>query len=158
MRFAAQTGTGRVLVFGDRAETNEHSPVELVGAALAACSAMDVVSILTKKRQVPESYTVTVDATQRAEYPQVLTRVDVLHDVSGPHLTEAAVHEAWTRRLYESLRSRAIGAYSNFLEIEGESRVREVYPARTYRRLAAVKRRYDPGNLFHLNQNIAPAP
>ena len=90
-RFTARTGTGRTIVFGDDAGANEHSPVEVVTAALAACSAMDVVSILVKKRQVIESYTITVAGVQRDEYPQVLTRIDLLHEVVGPDITEAAV-------------------------------------------------------------------
>jgi FAD/FMN-containing dehydrogenase len=73
-------------------------------------------------------------------------------------LAQAPVHEGWTNELYESLRPRSVGAYSNFLEAEGEARVREAYPALTLRRLAEVKRRYDPTNLFHMNQNVAPAP
>jgi FAD/FMN-containing dehydrogenase len=72
-------------------------------------------------------------------------------------MAEAAVHAAWTHEYYEALRPRATGAYSNFLEAEGEDRIREAYPDATYRRLAEVKRRYDPTNLFRLNQNIAPA-
>ena len=47
--------------------------------------------------------------------------------------------------------------YVNFLGIEGEARVREAYPGPSWDRLAAVKRRYDPANLFRLNQNIASA-
>jgi hypothetical protein len=39
---------------------------------------------------------------------------------------------------------------------EGPDRVREAYPGRTWDRLVEVKRRYDPGNLFRLNQNIPP--
>ena len=39
---------------------------------------------------------------------------------------------------------------------EGEGRVREAYPGSTWERLAAIKGRYDPTNLFRLNQNIAP--
>jgi len=91
MRFAASTGTGRSLVFGDFAENGEQSPVEVVAAALAACSAMDVVSIMAKKRQVVESYTVSVSADQRSEYPQVYTRIELFHDLAGPDVTEEAV-------------------------------------------------------------------
>jgi putative redox protein len=94
MRFAARTGTGRQLVFGDEPAGNEQSPVEIITVALAACSAMDVISILEKKRQVVESYRVEVEAIQRDEYPQVLVRVDVVHDVTGPAVTEAAVRRA----------------------------------------------------------------
>ena len=46
--------------------------------------------------------------------------------------------------------------YVNFLGDEGEARVREAYPGATWERLTAVKRRYDPTNLFRLNQNIPP--
>jgi putative redox protein len=91
MRFEARTGTGRTLVFGDHPELDEQSPVETVTAAVAACSAMDVVSILVKKRLKIESYTVTVEAIQRDEYPQVLTRIDLLHELQGPSVTEEAL-------------------------------------------------------------------
>ena len=71
--------------------------------------------------------------------------------------TELPVHTAWTQSYYEALRPNAIGVYANFLEDEGDARIREAYPNGTYERLAEVKRRYDPTNLFRLNQNIAPA-
>jgi FAD/FMN-containing dehydrogenase len=48
------------------------------------------------------------------------------------------------------------GAYANFLASATEDDVAAIYPAQTYRRLAAVKRRYDPGNLFARNHNIRP--
>ena len=73
-------------------------------------------------------------------------------------VAETPVHAHWTHEYYEALRPRATGVYSNFLEAEGEVRIREAYPDATYRRLAQIKRRYDPTNLFRLNQNIAPAP
>jgi putative redox protein len=94
MRFAAETGTGRRLVFGDDAERNEQSPIEIVATSLAACSAMDVVSILDKKRQVYSSYEIDVRADQRPEYPQVLTRIDVTHIVEGTVVLESAVRRA----------------------------------------------------------------
>ena len=49
------------------------------------------------------------------------------------------------------------GVYVNFVGDEGEERVRAAYPGATWDRLAAIKRRYDPANLFRLNQNIPPA-
>jgi putative redox protein len=92
--WSATTGTGRTVVFGDDVAANSHSPVEIVATALAACTAMDVASILAKKRQVVESYSVAVDAVQRDEYPQILTRIRLLHEVAGPVVTEAAVRRA----------------------------------------------------------------
>jgi FAD/FMN-containing dehydrogenase len=49
------------------------------------------------------------------------------------------------------------GAYVGFLGDEGEARVRAAYPAVIWDRLTAVKARYDPDNLFRVNQNIPPA-
>jgi FAD/FMN-containing dehydrogenase len=49
------------------------------------------------------------------------------------------------------------GAYVNFVVDEGPERVHDAYPGATYERLAEIKRRYDPQNLFRLNQNIPPA-
>jgi putative redox protein len=94
MRFVATTGTGRTITFGDDRAFNELSPVETLGAALAACSAMDVVSILTKKRQQITSYRVEVGGDQRDEYPQVYTRIDVTHYIEGTVLLESAVRRA----------------------------------------------------------------
>jgi FAD/FMN-containing dehydrogenase len=47
--------------------------------------------------------------------------------------------------------------YVNFVGHEGPARVRDAYPGATWDRLAAIKRAYDPGNLFRGNQNIPPA-
>jgi FAD/FMN-containing dehydrogenase len=70
---------------------------------------------------------------------------------------DAPVHEAWTAEYFETLRSGATGVYANFIADEDPGRVHDAYPALTYQRLTHVKRRYDPTNLFHLNQNIRPA-
>jgi hypothetical protein len=63
---------------------------------------------------------------------------------------------AWTETLWQSLAPRATGAYVNFLGDEGEERVRAAYSPDTYARLAKIKRRYDPDNLFRRNANIQP--
>jgi FAD/FMN-containing dehydrogenase len=69
---------------------------------------------------------------------------------------EAELHEAWVTAFASALR-QGEGAYTGFLGDEGEARVHEAYPGSTWDRLAAIKRRYDPSNLFRLNQNIPPA-
>ena len=56
-----------------------------------------------------------------------------------------------------ALRQGDAGAYVNFLGDEGDARVRDAYPGSTWDRLVEIKRRYDPTNLFRLNQNIPPA-
>jgi FAD/FMN-containing dehydrogenase len=45
----------------------------------------------------------------------------------------------------------------NFVNAEGPDRVRAAYPGATWDRLAAIKARYDPENLFHRNHNVPPA-
>lgn len=69
---------------------------------------------------------------------------------------EASGHEAWVDATAAALRQSDDGAYVNFLGDEGEERVRAAYPGATWERLRAVKERYDPTNLFRLNQNIPP--
>jgi FAD/FMN-containing dehydrogenase len=74
-----------------------------------------------------------------------------------PSPAEAPTHEAWLDETATVLRQDDAGAYVNFLADEGAERVRAAYPGETWDRLTAVKRRYDPDNLFSLNQNIPPA-
>jgi FAD/FMN-containing dehydrogenase len=75
------------------------------------------------------------------------------------HAADRPTHEAWADGFAAALRQgSAPGVYVNFLGDEGPERVREAYPGPTWDRLVEVKRRYDPDNLFHLNQNTPPAP
>jgi FAD/FMN-containing dehydrogenase len=70
---------------------------------------------------------------------------------------DKAKHEAWVTDFAAALQQSDRGLYVNFLSDEGEARVRAAYPGSTWDRLASIKARYDPDNLFRLNQNIAPA-
>ena len=70
---------------------------------------------------------------------------------------DRARQQAWTAAFAEALRQDEVGAYVNFLGGEGVERVRAAYPGETWKRLQTVKAKYDPDNLFRLNQNIAPA-
>ena len=63
----------------------------------------------------------------------------------------------WTKRYWEALHPHSAGgAYVNFMMDEGQERVQATYRG-NYERLAAVKQKYDPGNLFRVNQNVRPA-
>jgi FAD/FMN-containing dehydrogenase len=71
------------------------------------------------------------------------------------------IREAWMHATTAAIREAAGAtdtcAYVNFVNDEGPERIHDIYPDATYRRLAEIKRRYDPGNLFHRNQNVPPA-
>jgi len=91
MQFVAEPSSGHAIAFDDRASNQGGSPVETVLAALAACTAMDVVSIANKKRQAVERYVVEASGSQRDEYPQVYSEIDLVHVVHGADLSEAAI-------------------------------------------------------------------
>jgi FAD/FMN-containing dehydrogenase len=69
---------------------------------------------------------------------------------------EAAKYSPWVDEFAATLRRGEPGAYVNFLTHEDGHRIREAYPGPTWDRLVAIKRRYDPDNVFRLNQNIPP--
>jgi FAD/FMN-containing dehydrogenase len=84
---------------------------------------------------------------------RIMVNVATLYERPG----EKATHEAWVTDFAAALRQGDGGVYVNFLGDEGEARIRVAYPGSTWDRLAAIKGRYDPTNLFRLNQNIPPA-
>ncbi len=69
----------------------------------------------------------------------------------------ARCRQARSGRMWGRLAPHVGGAYANFLASATEEDVAAIYPPETYRRLAAVKRQYDPGNLFAANHNVRPA-
>ena len=73
----------------------------------------------------------------------------------GPQ--DRALREAWVADFAAALHQGDSGTYIGFLADNGEKRIRQAYPGKTWERLAAVKARYDPNNLFRLNHNIPPA-
>jgi FAD/FMN-containing dehydrogenase len=85
--------------------------------------------------------------------PFVLNVIASTHEPGG-----LDTHIDWAHRLYAEIEpSLTGGAYINFLSSEGEDRVRAAYGTEKFARLRALKDRYDPTNLFHLNQNIPPS-
>jgi FAD/FMN-containing dehydrogenase len=71
--------------------------------------------------------------------------------------SESDRHIGWTRRAYNALEPFASGGvYVNDLNDEGPNQVTKAYEPAAYERLRDVKTKYDPANLFHMNQNILP--
>ena len=96
---------------------------------------------------------VPADATAYAfRASRIMVNLAVFYE--GPE--DMPVRQAWVEGFVETLRQGDTGAYVNFLADEGEARVHDAYPGPTWDRLVEVKRRYDPTNLFHHNQNIPP--
>ena len=97
---------------------------------------------------------VPVDATAFAHRAsRIMVNVAAFYD--GPD--DKPIREAWVTELRGALDQGDHGAYVNFLGDEGVERIHAAYPGATWDRLAAVKARYDPTNLFHRNQNIPPS-
>jgi FAD/FMN-containing dehydrogenase len=97
---------------------------------------------------------VPADATAFAHRQRrIMVNVAAFYD--GP--ADRPARQAWVDGLAAALH-QGDGAYVGFLGDEGEAGVRRAYPKATWDRLAAVKARWDPTNLFHRNQNIPPRP
>jgi hypothetical protein len=93
--------------------------------------------------------TETAWSFREARWAQVIIGVD-------PDPANAALVRDWTVSYWEALHPYSMGgAYVNFMMDEGQDRVRATYRD-NYEPLAATKAKYDPANLFHINQNILP--
>jgi hypothetical protein len=92
----------------------------------------------------------TAWAYRDAAWGQVMVGVD-------PDPAKTDELREWTIDYWEALHPHSMGgAYVNMMMEEGVERIQATYRG-NYERLARVKRQYDPENLFHINQNIAPA-
>jgi putative redox protein len=94
LRFSGLTGSGHEIEMDSEEGDAGARPSELPLLGLAGCTAMDVVEILRKKRQVVTGYAVAVDAHQRESHPKVFTDIVVEHRLEGASLDPAAVHRA----------------------------------------------------------------
>ena len=85
-----------------------------------------------------------------AKWVQVMVGVD-------PDAANKEKIFAWAKDYWNALHPHSAGgAYVNFMMEEGDDRIRATY-SKNYDRLAKIKKRYDPANLFRVNQNIKPA-
>jgi putative redox protein len=109
MRFMAESGSGHIVNLDASVEHGGADlgfrPMELLLVGLAGCTAMDVISILRKKRQVVRGYTVAVSGVRAETDPKVFTEITVEHRVFGHEVDPEAV-----RRAIELSESRYCGA------------------------------------------------
>ena len=91
MRFVVTTGSGHKLVMDDGVGDAGARPTEVLLASLVACTAMDIASLLVKKRQPVTGYSVEARGRQQDEYPQVFTWIELVHVVEGTGIDEVAV-------------------------------------------------------------------
>lgn len=93
--FIATTPGGYTQVIDSNGERRSApTPVELLLISVAGCTAIDVVSILKKKRQQVTDYKVEISGTRRTEYPKGYTGFHVHHIVYGRSVSEKAVADA----------------------------------------------------------------
>ena len=78
----------------DHERASAATPVELLLVALGGCTAVDVISILKKKREQVTDYRVEVRGTRREEHPRAFTRMEVRHVVRGHNVSEKSVASA----------------------------------------------------------------
>lgn len=86
MTFDATTNSGHSLVLDSAPPTGDDRgvrPMELLLTALAGCAAMDVLTILEKKREPVQGFQVTIHATRAEEHPKVYTDIRVMYHVRG---------------------------------------------------------------------------
>ncbi|MEO5999842.1 MAG: FAD-binding oxidoreductase [Chitinophagaceae bacterium] len=89
-------------------------------------------------------------------FPHRLSQFDLVIASNWIDRQEDERNISWTRNFWEAIQPYSSHkVYVNTLGVEGDERVKEAYGA-SYPRLAALKRKYDPNNLFRLNQNIKP--
>lgn len=72
-------------------------------------------------------------------------------------LNEKSVHETWVDEFQNAIQQSDTGRYVNFINTVGEKELEAAYPASTLEKMRHVKAKYDPTNLFKLNQNISPS-
>ena len=94
LRFVATSGSGHTFMLDDGEGDAGPRPAELIPMALAGCTAMDVISILRKKRQDVTRYEVRAEGVQMDEHPNAFTRIDVLHVVEGSAIDVDALSRA----------------------------------------------------------------
>src|SRR5437773_1029854 len=89
-----ETDNGQQVIMDTGKNAVGPSPAQLVLQALAGCTMMDIVLILTKSRKHIEKFWVDVDAEEAKDYPKVFTKIHLLYNIKGVGLTGKEVERA----------------------------------------------------------------
>ena len=93
-RLSVRFESGATVPVDNTSSPEAASPVQMVLVALGGCTAIDVLQILRKKRQVVLGYEVVVEGRRRAEHPRIFTHIDMFHRLRGRNLNPAAIADA----------------------------------------------------------------
>ena len=93
LRFEAKIAERSIVLDGSDG-AGDANPVQALLAAIAACEAMDVISILRKKRQVVTAYEVLMSGERAAEHPRRFLSIELVHRLTGRAVMREAVEEA----------------------------------------------------------------
>ena len=94
LHFTASAGSGDTLLLASGGESQGFSPMELVAVSLAGCTAMDVISILEKKKQEVTAFDVKVTAERVETQPRVFSHMLVEYIVTGHNVDIQAVERS----------------------------------------------------------------
>jgi len=94
MQFVARAGNGPALVMDSREAGSGASPMELVLMGVAGCTAMDVVSIMTKKRARLSGVTINITGNRAEEHPKRFTGIHIEYVIEGRDIRPGAVEQA----------------------------------------------------------------
>jgi putative redox protein len=94
LKFSATVGPGHAMRFDSGPGAHDANPMQALLAALGACHAMDIISVLRKQRQRVTGYTVELVGERRSEHPKSYTHIEIVHRLRGHELSPKAVEEA----------------------------------------------------------------
>jgi len=94
LQFLGTLGSGYEFKVSSPATSEGGSPMEFLLAGVAGCTAMDIIHILRKKRQLVDGLIVEISGERAEEHPQVYTKVDVTYVVRGEGIATKAIEDA----------------------------------------------------------------
>jgi FAD/FMN-containing dehydrogenase len=142
------TAVGRTMFVDEVRRTEAETIIDHLQASDASLRVAQLRVLGGAVARVPVEETAFAHRTSR-----ILVNLAAFYDGPG----DRPGRDRWVAEFATALRQTDAGAYVNFLGDEGEERIRQAYPGSTWDRLVEIKARYDPENLFRLNQNIPPA-